>query len=94
MPDNLCYPRIHLCLPDKSLYYRVVIFQKQAVRIYDLSIFLIVQNVINHTLEVRTFHDFCYHRRIRFTRLSISIISARQVTNTEAYPSAFAFRAS
>ena len=28
MPDSLCDPRIHLRLPDKSLCYRVVIFQK------------------------------------------------------------------
>ena len=61
MSDRFRYLVVHLRLCIETHGDGIFIFHEQAVMCYYLRIFILVDYVVHHTLEVASFCDFRHH---------------------------------
>ena len=71
MPHNLAYSWIQFCLVDETLDNMVDALRSHSGTINEFRSFLRVKDIIDDTLEARTFHYLGNHFRIRFRISSI-----------------------
>ena len=74
MPYNFTHSWIQFCLVDETLNNMVDTVCSHSGTVYKFCSFLRVKDLINNTLEARTFHNFGYHLRIRFNISSILLM--------------------